>query len=70
MNPDQRSDGSRIPSPPNELHDQALLGTKILVQLGVRAILRDSKIEPAVAVEVRERSSALIPEHRDPRGTS
>jgi hypothetical protein len=66
MNPNQRSDGSRIPRPPNELHDQPPLGVEILVQLGLRAILRDSKIEPAVAVEVRERSSALIPEHRNP----
>jgi hypothetical protein len=66
MNPDLRSDGSRIPRTANQLHDQAPLGAEILVQLGLRAILGDSKIEPAVAVEIRERCSALIPEHRDP----
>jgi hypothetical protein len=66
MNPDYRADGSRIRCRTNELHDQPSLGAEILVQLRLRAILRDRKIEPAIAVEIRERSSTLIPEHRNP----
>jgi hypothetical protein len=66
MNPDQRADGGRIRRRPNELHDQTPLGAKILVQLRLRTILRNRKIEPAIPVEIRERSSSLIPEGRDP----